>query len=119
MKFITTVLLVLTSLSFSLQDNSKVIGDWNGKIVTPNGDLEIIIHLTEKEKALKATMDSPMQNAYGLAFDEVSFKENVLKLKMEAIGGTYEGTLKDGKFAGKWKQSGQTLDMNLEKKEKK
>jgi hypothetical protein len=35
------------------------------------------------------------------------------------IEGTYEGTLKGDKFAGKWKQSGQTFDTNLEKKEKK
>lgn len=119
MKFITAVLLVFTSLNFSFQDNSKALGDWNGKIVTPNGDLEIVIHLTEKDKVLKATMDSPMQNAYGLAMDEASFKEGVLKMKMEAIGGTYEGTLKEGKFIGKWKQSGQTFDLNLEKKEKK
>ncbi len=119
MKFITTVLLVFTSLSFSFQDNAKVLGDWSGKIATPQGDLEIIIHLTEKEKALVATMDSPMENAFGLAMDEASFKEEVLKLKMNMINGSYEGKLKDGKMVGKWTQGGQEIDLVLSKKEKK
>eukprot|EP00657_Telonema_sp_P-1_P000590 TRINITY_DN11126_c0_g1_i1.p1 TRINITY_DN11126_c0_g1~~TRINITY_DN11126_c0_g1_i1.p1 ORF type:complete len:116 (-),score=24.84 TRINITY_DN11126_c0_g1_i1:129-476(-) len=99
--------------SFSLQDNSKALGDWDGKITTPQGDLALVIHLTEKDKALVATMDSPAQNAFGMAMDEASFKEGVLKMKMTMIDGTYEGTLKDGKFIGKWKQSGQTFDLSL------
>ncbi len=119
MKFITTVLLVFTSLSFSFQDNAKVLGDWDGKITTPQGDFELVMHLTEKDKALIATMDSPAQNAYGLVMDTVSYKEGVLKMKMEAIGGTYEGTLKDGKIIGKWNQAGMSFDLNLEKVKKK
>jgi hypothetical protein len=119
MKFIATVLLVFTSLSFSLQNNEKVIGDWSGKISTPQGDLELIIHLTEKEKALTATMDSPAQNAFDLAMDEASFKEGVLKLKMNMINGSYEGTLKEEKIVGKWTQGGQAIDLILEKVKKK
>ncbi|MGW8122512.1 hypothetical protein ACV07N_07605 [Roseivirga echinicomitans] len=119
MKFLAIVLLIFTSLGFSFQDNAKALGAWEGKITTPQGDLGLVIHLTEKENVLTATMDSPMQNAFGLAFDEVSFKEGVLKMKMNMIDGTYEGTLKEGKFIGKWKQSGMDFDLNLKKQEKK
>lgn len=119
MKFITAVFLVLSSLSFSLQDNAKVVGDWSGKIVTPNGDLEVIIHLTEKENKLMASMDSPMQGAYDIAMDNASFKDGVLKMSMQAIDGSYEGTLKDGKINGKWSQSGMSMDLVLEKVKKK
>lgn len=118
MKIISTVLILLTSISLSFQDNAKVIGDWKGALDVQGTSLPLIFHLTEKEGVLVATMDSPAQNAYGLAFDTVSFKEDTLKLSMTAINGTYEGTMKEGKFEGKWSQGGMSLDLNLEKEKK-
>jgi hypothetical protein len=37
---------------------------------------------------------------------------------MIAINGTYEGTMKEGKFEGKWSQGGMSLDLKLEKENK-
>lgn len=118
MKIISAVLILISSLSFSFQDNAKVIGDWQGALDDQGTSLPIIVHVSEKDGTLKATMDSPAQGAYGLAFDSISFKENVLKLSMDAIAGSYEGELKDGKFIGKWSQGGMSLDLNLEKVKK-
>ncbi|MFT6827039.1 MAG: hypothetical protein ACJAZV_000319 [Roseivirga sp.] len=118
MKIISTVLILLTSFSLSFQDNAKVIGDWKGELDVQGTALPLIIHVTEKEGKLAATMDSPAQGAYGLAFDTVSFQDDVLKLSMIAINGTYEGTMKEGKFEGKWSQGGMSLDLKLEKENK-
>ncbi|PIQ47398.1 MAG: hypothetical protein COW03_15250 [Cytophagales bacterium CG12_big_fil_rev_8_21_14_0_65_40_12] len=118
MKIISTVLILLTSFNLSFQDNAKIIGDWKGALDVQGTSLPLIIHVTEKEGKLLATMDSPEQGAYGLAFDTVSFKEDVLKLSMTSINGTYEGKMKEGKFEGKWSQGGMSLDLNLEKEKK-
>lgn len=45
--------------------------------------------------------------------DAVKFSKNELEMTMNQIGGTNKGTFKDGKFEGKWYQSGQSLDLNL------
>jgi hypothetical protein len=118
MKIISAVLILISSLSLSFQDNSKVIGDWKGALDDQGTSLPLVVHITEKEGVLAATMDSPAQGAYGLAFDTISFKEDVLKLSMDAIAGKYEGKMKDGKFTGKWSQGGMSLDLNLEQVKK-
>jgi hypothetical protein len=118
MKIISAVLILVSSLSLSLQDNAKVIGDWKGDLDAQGTTLTLIVHVTEKDGALVATMDSPAQGAYDMAFDTISFTDDVLKLSMSAIAGTYEGKMKDGKFEGKWSQGGMSLDLNLEKEEK-
>uniref|UniRef100_UPI004047D7AC hypothetical protein n=1 Tax=Roseivirga sp. TaxID=1964215 RepID=UPI004047D7AC len=118
MKIISTVLILLTSFSLSFQDNAKIIGDWKGALNVQGTSLPLIVHISEKEGKLVATMDSLAENAFSMAFDTISFKEGILKLSMTSINGTYEGKMKEGKFEGKWSQGGMSLDLNLEKVKK-
>ena len=96
------------------QELNKAAGNWEGTLALPGGQsLKIVFHVMNKDGELSATMDSPDQNAFGLKMDEATFKDNTIKMTMNQIQGTYEGTLKDEKFIGKWSQSGQSFDLNL------
>ena len=50
--------------------------------------------------------------------DAIKFEDNKLTFSINGIGGSYEGTLKDGKLEGKWSQSGQSFDLNLKMRDK-
>ena len=95
--------------------SNDIVGSWEGKLEVPGASLKLVFHLTQKDEVLSATMDSPDQNAFGIKMDVVKYTNNTLEMTMNQIGGTYKGTFKDGKFEGKWSQSGQSIDLNLTK----
>lgn len=112
----------LIALIFSLlilfpQDNDKNLasGNWEGTLEAPGVNLKVIFHITNNNGELSATMDSPSQDAYGLKMDVVKFENNTLEMTIKQAGGAYKGTLKEGKFIGKWMQSGQTIDLELKR----
>lgn len=113
MKIILTLVFGLL-LNFP-QDSTPndITGNWEGKLEVPGASMKLVFHISNKDEVLAATMDSPDQNAFGLKMDVVKFSKNELEMTMNQIGGTYKGTFKDGKFEGKWYQSGQSLDLNL------
>ena len=72
----------------------SIAGDWQGTLSTPNGDLRLVLHITESgDGSLKATLDSVDQNANGIPVTTVTFKDSKLSLDVEAVHGTYEGTV--------------------------
>ncbi len=116
MKAVITLLLS-TLLFTQSSDPIKVVGNWEGKISVQGTSLKIVFHIKNQNGKLEATMDSPDQNAHGFKMEDVTFKDDVLRMKLnlERGKGSYEGKLKDGKFEGKWTQLGQTVDLNLSK----
>lgn len=110
------VLLFSLLISFP-QDNDKNLasGNWEGTLQAPGVNLKVIFHITNNQGVLSATMDSPSQDAFGLKMDEVKFSNNTLEMSIKQAGGSYKGTLKEGKFVGKWMQSGQTFDLELKR----
>ena len=102
----------------SQDDPKHVVGDWAGTLSLPTGDAyRIIFHISEENEKLKATLDSPDQNAFGLKMDKVVFKEGKIEMTINLIQGNYKGTLKDGKIDGSWTQGPQSFPLNLEKVE--
>ena len=88
----------------ALQDD--VTGDWYGALEITGAKLRLVIHIAKDGDGLKGTMDSPDQGANGLKLDDVAFKDGKLTFVFKAANGSYEGTLKDGKFEGTWTQNG-------------
>ena len=110
------MLSVLLSPFNAPQDMNKAAGNWEGDMALPNGQsLKLVFHVVNKDGVLTATMDSPNQNVFGLKIDEITFKDETIKMTTNQVPGsaTYEGTLEDGKFIGKWSQSGQSFELNL------
>jgi hypothetical protein len=62
-------------------------------------------------------MDSPDQNALGLALSDVAQKDATIEMKLRMVNGSFKGTLSaDGaELNGEWSQSGVTLPLKLKR----
>ena len=102
--------------------SKELEGDWEGALSLPNGQSRaVVIHFkNQPDQTVEATIDSPSQGVQGLPLKEVAQKGAVVEFAVQAVGGSYKGTLnKEGtEMAGEWTQrSGAApLTLNLKKK---
>jgi uncharacterized protein len=99
--------LLLVGASPAQTQKIDIAGDWQGTLNTGTGELRLVLHITKgADGALKATLDSVDQGANGIPVSSVSFKDSKLSLGVDAVHGTYEGTVAaDGKtISGTWSQ---------------
>ena len=94
---------------------SDIDGDWLGTIDTGVGKLRLVLHITNTEDGLTATMDSLDQGANGLPINSITRTGTELKFEMKAIGGNYDGTIATdlGAISGTWAQMGKTFPLVL------
>src|SRR6059036_768098 len=87
--------------------DTGISGTWSSVSVTPNGDLALVLELKQEGEKVTGTVGSEMGT---LPIKDGSYKDNALRYDVEFGGNTYrtEGTLKDGKFTGKWSTVGGT-----------
>jgi pimeloyl-ACP methyl ester carboxylesterase len=92
------VFFILTSLLVSIafaggqeQIQVKPEGDWKGTIDAGGVKLDLILHVSSKDGALSATLDSPDQGATGLAIDSITVTGKSLRFEMKSLGASYEG----------------------------
>jgi len=96
---------------------SKLAGDWQGTLNAGSIELRLVLHVTAaKDGRLMASLDSVDQGAYGIPVTTVTLKDSKLNLTVDAVHGTYEGTVnKDAsEIAGTWSQ-GQPLALNFKR----
>jgi len=114
-KALITVALVVCTAPITLAKN--IAGDWQGTLSTPNGDLHLVLHITEGEGgSLKATLDSVDQGANGIPVNSVTLKDSKLTLTVDVVNGSYEGTVNAGmtEITGTWTQ-GQSLPLDFKR----
>jgi hypothetical protein len=105
----TLVLCATTTASVS-----AVIGDWEGKIDAGGARLRVIVHISRAaDGKLTGSLDSPDQDASGIAIDLVSYKEPDLHFVVERIGSSFDGKMihDNSEISGEWKQSGLSLPL--------
>jgi hypothetical protein len=89
-------------------------GHWQGLLKVKNTSLHLVLHIAQlPDGSLDASMDSPDQGATGLPATEVKHTDDGIKIEWNAIGGVFEGALKNGKLTGKWRQGGVSLPLIL------
>jgi len=99
--------LLLAGASLAQAQNIDIAGDWQGTLNTGAGDLRLVLHITKgTDGALKATLDSVDQGANGIPVSSISLKSSELSLGIDAVHGTYQGTVAaNGKsISGTWSQ---------------
>jgi hypothetical protein len=105
---ILAALILATSIVAASQAQAQdIAGDWQGALNTGAGELRLVLHITKgADGALKATLDSVDQGSNGIPVSSISFKSSKLSLGIDAVHGTYEGTVAaDGKtISGTWSQ---------------
>src|SRR5262249_4996108 len=95
---------------------NEVIGTWKGTLAIDKAKLRLVFRIGRTpEERLVAKMDSIDQGAHDLPVDEVSFKDQTLRLQLKFIQGGYEGQLQPGgnKIEGKWTQSGKSYPLTI------
>ncbi len=94
---------------------AAIVGDWEGALDTGAAQLRLVLHLTPGAGgALAATLDSVDQGAMGIPVSSVSMKGGKLNLTVDAVQGSYEGTVNTDASAieGTWTQ-GVSLALNF------
>ena len=94
---------------------SDIDGDWLGTLDTGMGRLRLLLHITNTEDGLTATMDSLDQGANGLPVNSIARTGAELKFDMKSIGGSYDGTIGTdlGTITGTWTQMGKSWPLVL------
>jgi len=93
----------------------SIAGDWSGTLKAGPAELRLVLHITAaKDGSLSATLDSVDQGANDIPINAVTLKDGKLNLDVQAVQGTYEGTVnKDASaIAGTWTQ-GQPMELNF------
>jgi len=116
MKKIAAILvLALATCSLFAQDIS---GTWSGSFSVQGQTLRININLTATDDGYTSTLDSPDQNAYGIAVDTTTYVKPDLRIVITELDFVYTGKVtEENKIDGSFTQMGQTLDLDLTKKE--
>jgi hypothetical protein len=89
-------------------------GHWKGTLQVQNVKLRVVFNIAQlPDGSLAATMDSPDQGATDLPATTVQHTPPNVKIEWKGIGGVFNGTLKNGKLTGKWRQGGAAFPLNL------
>ncbi len=94
-----------------------IAGDWAGTLKAGPAELRLVLHITEaKDGSLTATLDSVDQGANGIPINAITFKDGKLNLDVQAVKGTYDGTVnKDAsEIDGTWSQ-GSPMELNFKR----
>jgi hypothetical protein len=91
---------------------ASVAGDWQGSLNAGGTELRLLLHMTAKDGGLSATLDSIDQGADDIPVSAVTLVNSKLNLTVDAVHGTYEGTVNNdfSQIKGTWSQ-GQPLDL--------
>jgi pimeloyl-ACP methyl ester carboxylesterase len=112
---------LLSSIAFatSQEQTQQVdpVGDWKGTLDAGTAKLDLVLHVTKKDGALSATLDSPDQGATGLAVDSISVTGKTLRFEMKSLGANYEGVFSaDGsQIEGEFSQQGVKLPLTFKR----
>ena len=112
---------VLVSIAFAGSQEQivqvKPDGDWKGTLEAAGTKLDLVLHISTKDGALAATLDSPDQGATGLAIDSISVTGKSLRFEMKSLGASYEGLFSaDGsQIEGQFSQQGLRLALTFKR----
>lgn len=119
---IIAALVTLLFSTIAFPSNNEIIeGAWQGILEVSGIELRIVFKISQgPEGILTATMDSPDQGVKDIPVDEVTLENGNLRLEIKSAMIVFEGKLKDDDLSieGKWKQSGQSFPLVLERVDK-
>lgn len=116
-KYLALFILSALALSPLCLAQSQIAGDWLGTLNAGGMQLRLALHIAAaKDGTLTATLDSLDQGALGIPVTSATLKDSKLSLTVDAVHGTYEGTVnKDATgIDGTWSQ-GMPLELNFKR----
>ncbi len=96
---------------------TDVEGSWSGKIKTPSGELQMVLHFSMTEAdTIKAVADAPDQGVKDIPCGRVTLTDDSLTVDIPAVKGNYRGGFSgDTLITGIWNQLGGRYDLTLRK----
>ncbi len=110
-----TLLLALTLLTPTAQESLD--GTWEGTLASGGRDIRMVLHLSTTGETLGGAIDSPEQNAFGLAIADVVHDGDELSFRVPSTHGAWQGRIDQtsGRLVGTWKQRLSELELVLER----
>jgi hypothetical protein len=111
----------IAGLSFGPAKKPKPSGVeeiWEGKLTAGAMEIRLVFHLfKQKDGSYAGTMDSPDQGATDLDLDEVSIKDNAVRIELKKAGVVFEGKRsKEGReILGVLKQAGRSFPLTVKR----
>jgi hypothetical protein len=104
-KLLTIILFVAPIFAvhgYSKNENSAVLGKWNGTWIKNNDALPVILTIGERGGALYGTFDSDELQAVGIPFSNVSLTGNSLHLTLvgDQTKSKFDGTVRGDTITG-------------------
>jgi hypothetical protein len=99
-----------------LAQQPDINGTWQGKMaIDANTSLTIQFVFSKRpDGSYGALLNSPDNGAIkNVAASAVTYGGGMLNVQVASLSGSYAGSLKDGKFDGRWTQQGSTLPLVL------
>ena len=97
--------------------SQELEGDWEGSL--GNGPMRIIFHFkNQPDKTVKATIDTPATNGFGMPLDSVKQTGRDIEVGIKIAGAAFKGTLSgDGtELTGQFLHETQGIPLTLHKK---
>lgn len=92
----------------------RFAGEWRGALEAGPQSLTLAVHVSTGEAGLEATLDSPMQGAFGVPFDRAVASGDTLTLELTAAQARFRGVLVDPvTLEGTWSQGPASLPLTL------
>jgi len=95
-------------------DTESLEGSWKGSLViSPENSMEMIFHFNKIQSVLKATVDLPEQQQFGLEFNDVTVNDGKILLAMDMANMKYSATFTGKEIIGTYSQGAFTAPLNL------
>lgn len=110
-------LIIFTVTAYNQRTFSDIEGSWLGKMKTPAGELQMVLHFTMTDAdTIKATADAPDQGVKDIPCGRVTLDDDTLFVDIPMVKGYYRGGFSsDSLISGKWTQLGTIYDLVLRK----
>lgn len=116
MKRLCTVLL-LTAVFAATALATGITGKWKGELSTVSFKLPLVFNFKSDGAALSCTLDSPMQNAYGLQAQAERVGSDSIVVTLPMLGAEYRGYISGDTMTGSFSQSGLSISLELKREE--
>ena len=113
-KRLLTLAAIVVSVT-GLGSAQDISGDWQGPLMTPMGELRLVVHCTKQpDGTYKGIMDSPDQAMMGAVLDTITLDGSKVHFTLNVAKGVFDGSLKgNGSISGTWVQGTGSQKMPL------
>ncbi len=102
------------SKNYAAASPVELQGHWKGMLELPDGTLHFVFHIAQlPDGSLSATMDNPDQGAHNIAARTTQYTPPHVSILWFGTGGVFNGSLKNGRLTGMWRQRGKAHPLTL------